>query len=254
MFPIIKLRVKETIRSKGFILFSIFGIIITSFLIFQGEYSVNNVRIIEESQNYGLHLTILTVISSLVTVLLSMNTIERERERESRVLLRVHGINKEKEYLAYGISNILIGMISGVLLFSGLIIYTLIKNIGLLIYLPLALIPYFISIGIIAVIITIFTIYLPSSISGFLGIIIVIVGSIKGMLNTLISNKGGLFSVVMEKLFYIIPPIDNLNSLARKFMFFEKIDIRIILKILLYITIVYGIFYLAIRRREEYER
>lgn len=244
MNAIIRLRVKEAIKSKGFKLFSIFGIVIVLFMLFKGEYSVNNVLVTEPIQIYGTQISILTIISSLIASLLSMNTIERERDRKSYVLLRVHGVTTLQEHLSYGISNALSSVLAAFALYIALIIYTLVEYPNLILKLFIAFIPIAIGVSIMAIIVTMISLISTSSFAGLLGIIISFAGNFKSLFQLMIENLGGLFATVMNYVFYLVPPLDDFSKFARAFMFDEKFKVKNLLEAILYILILFGLFYL----------
>lgn len=245
MNAIIRLRVRESVKSKGFKLFSLFGVVIVLFMLFKGEFSINNVIVTDPIQIYGTQISIMMIVSSLIACLLSMSTIERERDRKSYVLLRVHGVSSLQEHLSYGISNALSSVCAAFALYIALVIYTIVEYPNLILKLFIAFIPIAFGVSTVAIIVTIISLLSTSSFAGLLGIIISFAGNFKSLFQILIENLGGLFATVMNYIFYAVPPLDDFSKFARAFMFEEKFKIKNLLEAILYILILLGLFYLV---------
>ncbi|MDU0895178.1 MAG: hypothetical protein E7A85_07970, partial [Anaerococcus sp.] len=91
-----KLHIKENLNKSSFIIFAIIGLIIT-FLARGMEVTAPGVNTSGDIGKYGIQWTIITLISSLAAVTLSTGSFKKYLASDLPDILRVHGLNLQKQ-------------------------------------------------------------------------------------------------------------------------------------------------------------
>ena len=253
MKAVIKLHLKENIKKNSFIIFGILGTIITLIVLFQLEFSVNGVQATSDHAVYGIQWKILSVIASLAGVSISMNIISNHRQGTKRELLKLHGLTLEKQYLSLISGNVIVTSLMALIFCTGMFIQIIIKggNITVLGFIT-AVFLYLLTIMTLTVLVSLLTLILPSAVAALLGVLAVALGSVRGTLQLLVGNKGGMFGSVAGFFLKLIPPLDQFGNLIRDFFmwgFFEhgKLYYGKLFGSLFYLWALIGITYLTVK-------
>ncbi len=243
MKALIKLHLKENIRKNTFIIFGILGTIVTLIVLFQLDYTVNDMTATSDYAVYGVQWTILSVIAALAGVSLSMNIVANHRSGMKRELLKLHGLSLKNQYLSLVSGNIIITSIMALVLLIGMIIQVIVRGTkvsfsGFIISIALYLLATMIS---------------PSAIAALLGVFAAILGSVRGTLLLMVGNMGGLFGKAMTGILRLAPPLDEFGKLTRDFFVGEFSDYNKLFTSLLYLWILMGVIYLVIKVVAKHE-
>ena len=254
MKALIKLHLKENLRKNSFIIFGILGTIVTLIVLFQLDFTVNDMPATSDYAIYGIQWTILSLIASLAGVSLSMNIIANHRNGMKRELLKLHGLSIGKQYLSLVSGNIIITTLMALVLCIGMFIQIIARGTGVSFFgLIISIILYLLATMTITIIISLFTLIMPSAIAALLGIFAAIIGSVRGTLLMMVANMGGLFGKVMRAFLRLTPPLDEFGNLTRDFFLGEFSNYNKLFTSLLYLWILIGIIYLVIRVVAKHE-
>ncbi len=222
MKALIKLHLKENIGGKSFILFGILGGLVTLLLLTGGEVTMANNPTEEIISKFGTQWKFLSIIAGFASVTISMGTIERHRKEKRTELLALHGLSIDKQLFAISIGNAFVSMILSTILALVLILIILFgKAPTNLIGFITAFITYLISTGMIALIVSVLNMFLPSIVVTILGVFIVIIGSFHQIIQGMLLNNNQFISYIIAKVMNILPPLDVFNRLTRSLFFLE---------------------------------
>lgn len=248
MAPFIKLHLRENLRKNAFILFVVLGVLVTAVFFSAGTFSVNNSMVDSDYAQYAYQWTMLTVLASLGSIALSMGNVEKQRIGSRSELLRLHGLSLEGQYWGIVIGNVLTGMTVAMILLTGLIVSIFVKGPDIrLVGFFGALGIYLLSILTTGLVISVFTFLFPPAVAALVGILFVILGSLKGLLVTLTKNMGGLFGSVSGIFLHAVPDINGFGRMAGDVFFSEGLDAHQFFGRLLYLWILTGIVYLTVK-------
>lgn len=245
MKAVIKLHFKKNIKKNSFLMFGILGSIVTLIVLFQLEFSVNGMQATSDYAIYGVQWNLLSVIASLAAVSLSMNVISNHREGTKRELLKLHGLTIGKQYLSLISGNIIVTTFMALILCIGMFIQIAVKggNITALGFI-VAIFFYLLTVVAIAILISLLTLIFPPALAALFGIIATVLGSVRGGLELVVGNKGGLFGNVMTVFLKFLPPLDKFGQLTRDFFMREFSDFNKLFGSLFYLWILIGLTYL----------
>ncbi|MDU3176699.1 hypothetical protein [Anaerococcus sp.] len=240
-----KLHIKENLNKSSFIIFAIIGLIIT-FLARGMEVTAPGVNTSGDIGKYGTQWTIITLISSLAAVTLSTGSFKKYLASDLPDILRVHGLNLQKQISQIFKADVFISMVMAVLLLIGMLINIIVERpqISLLGFL-IAILIYLLTIFVVNVIMGILNLIFNPAAGSLFGIFFVIVGVLRGLLTFILEMQGGLIAEVMIKILYIFPPIDDFEKIARDLFLGEFTNIRLLGQCLFYVWILIGLYYLV---------
>lgn len=243
MLELSKLHLKENSKGKIFILFGIIGALITIFVSSSVTFSTNvGGGFSSDYGQYGFQWTFLTFLACLGAVSLSMNTIEKHRKGSFSDLLSLHGLEKKDQYRELALGNVLVSVLMAMILLVGMIVSLFIKQPDFFLFgLVLAILNYLLASSTMAIVMIILSLVFPSVISGLFGVILTILGGLRGILEIILANKGGVFAKVTSVLIKAVPPISNFGQISRDSFFGEFTDWNLLFENLFYIWIVIGI-------------
>lgn len=245
MKAVIKLHLKENIKKNSFLMFGILGSIVTLIVLFQLKFSVNGTQVTSDYALYGVQWNLLSVIASLAGVSLSMNVISNHRQGTKRELLKLHGLSIDKQYLGLMSGNVVVTTLMALILCIGMFIQIVVKGVDTSILgLIMAILFYLLTVIIATVLISLLTLVLPSAVAALVGIMATVLGSVRGSLELVVGNKGGLFGSIMTAFLKLVPPLDQFGQISRDFFMGEFSNFNKLFSSLLYLWILIGITYL----------
>ncbi len=242
---------QEKIRGKSLYIISGISIIIILFLVLASELSVNNQAITSFNELLNVSIIMANFLSSLLAIMLSLQTIPNEFERKTTHLVLVRGIKKHEYLLSLTFSNVLISLLGLVLIYIGPIIFTLLNGrLDIFSRLILSMLILGINIILISTITSFFSVIFPLFLNGILGVVILIIGSLHNILYLLSQNMGGVFAKIVKAILFIWPNLYQIQRQAGNILFSKNIEIRPILVQLLFIYIYITMIIIFSSRKE----
>lgn len=243
--------IKEKIRKKVLYIVSAIGVfILLLFSTGTGSISVGGVEITDYKLLAPVLLTIVSVISCVMAVVLSLDTIPNEYERKTSHLVWIRGISQARYHGELALANIVASLMSEMILFFAFIIFMLSEHHSQDI---LRLVPAFFLSGTGVVIVSVMTsflsICLPKLVAGTLSVIIMLAGVCYSMLELLNSIVGGFAGQMLKVILYLVPDLHGIQKQAGNFLTDSMVDIHTLLKGMLWIYI-FGIFICLCKRKE----
>ena len=255
MKALIKLKIKENLNKTSFLFFAIIGGLISLFVISSITFTTNSPELSSEYQQYGFQWTLLSFMASLAAIALGMGNLYNHRRSQNKDLLRLHGLTVERQYQAISVASITISSLMGLILLLGMVISLVIKGNQIhLLGLLGAILIYILGITTVSLILTLLSLFLKPSLTGLLGILLVLLGSGKGIISLMVANTGGFFSKLGQVFLSFLPALDTYSRFARDMFFGEFSFNQEFLKIGIYTWIVFGLLYLGIKGVASYEK
>ncbi len=247
MLALIKLHIRENMKKNTFIIFAIIGAIVSIAVVTSGSFTVNAQENTSNYAQFGYQWKFLILISSFAAVSLSMAVISKHREGNTMDLLKLHGLSPKNQYLSRIVGNAVITLFMAIILTIGMTVNILVKGIDI------NILNYLGSIGIyilasagVAMYVSLFSMFFAPAITALFGILISVVGFLRGILLISVGNMGGVFGKIMTALIKLTPPIDNFGELARDLFFNEFSNWSIFFSCLIYLWILVGITYFVV--------
>ena len=223
-------------------------------VLFELEFSVNGMKSTSDYAIYGIQWRILSIIACLAGVTLSMNVIANHRQGTKRELLKLHGLPVYKQYLSLISGNIIVAFLMALILCLGMFVQIIIKGTDVTFFgFLMALFFYLLTILISTLFISLLTIIFPSVVAALLGIMIIILGNLRGTLEIIIGNKGGIFGNIMTVFLKFLPPLDSFGQLIIDFFMKEFSDFSKLFSSLFYLWLLIGVTYLLTKVVERNE-
>ncbi|MDI9470601.1 MAG: hypothetical protein QM296_10385 [Bacillota bacterium] len=222
MKAFIKLHLKEYVGGKSFILFGILGGLVTLILFTAGEVSFANNPTEEIISQFGSQWKFLSIMAGFAAVVISMGTIEKHRREKRAELLLVHRLGLERQMLGLAIGNALVSMLLAAVLAVVLIFVVIFAGAPTsLIGFIAAFLSYLLTAGMLALMVSVLNVFLPSIVVAVLGVLLVIVGSFHQTIQGMLLNNGQTMGRILAKIMNLLPPLDVFNRLTRSLFFLE---------------------------------
>ncbi|MDE5965270.1 MAG: hypothetical protein K2G89_00340 [Lachnospiraceae bacterium] len=230
---------KEKIRKKVLYIVSILGgLILALFGTGTGSISIDGTPVTDYKILAPILLAILNVISCVMAVVLSLDTIPNEYERKTSHLVLIRNVSQTKYHAALTIANIMAGLLAELILFAVFLLFMISQHQGGDIW---RLVPAFFISAICVVLICVMTswlsIFLPRFFAGTLSVIIVLAGVFYNMLELLNSIVGGFAGKLLKGILYIVPDLHGIQQQAGSVLTDGTIEVHLLLKGLLWIYI-----------------
>lgn len=255
MKAFIKLHVKEHAKGRSFILFGIIGGLVSLVLLTGGLVIVDNNPTEEIISQFGIQWKFLSIMSGFAAVTVSMGTIEKHRKEKRTELLTLHGLGIDRQLFSLAMGNGLVSiMLSAILALVLVFIVILGQAPTNLFGFAAAFITYLLATGIVALIVSVLNMFLPSVVAAVLGVFLVIIGSFHQIIQGMFLNNGQLVGRILGKAMNLFPPLDVFNRLIRSLFFLEFNDGRDLTVFLIFIWLTMTIVYLASKGVSRYEK
>ena len=242
---------KEKIRKKVFYIVTIIGVLIlVLFSTGTGSISVNGTAITDYTLLAPILLTLVNAISCAMAVVLSLDTIPNEYERQTSHLVLIRNVSQAKYHGALAAANIVASLMSELILFITFLCFMLSEHhendIGRL---PVAFLISSINVILICVMTSWLSIFLPKLIAGTLCVMMMLAGIFYSMLELLNSIVGGFAGKLLKILLHIVPDLHGIQKQAGTFLTDGVADLHLLLEGLLWIYIL-CIFLVLFKRKE----
>lgn len=247
MKALIKLHLKENRKKNTFFIFGILGALLTLIVTGWVTFSTNTIgSSTSDYTQYGFQWTFLTLIAAFATVSLSMTTMDKHRQGNFAELLQVHGLSRSRQYLARAWGNTGVAVLMATILLGGMLVSLVIKKPEFnLLGLVVAVANYLVSAGVMALLVSLLTLVFPSAVAGLLAILMTVLGAMRGILDLLVQNRGGLFAQVGLILLKLVPPLNAFGQVSRDLFFGELKDWRPVFENGFYLWALIGLLYLV---------
>lgn len=243
--------IKEKIRKKVLYIVSAIGVfMLLLFSTGTGSISFGGVEITDYRLLAPILLTIVSVISCVMAVVLSLDTIPNEYERKTSHLVWIRGVSQAGYHGELALANIVASLMSELILFLAFIVFMFSEHHGQDI---LRLVPAFFlsgtSVAIVSAMTSFFSICLPKLVAGSLSVILMLAGVFYSMLELLNSIVGGFAGGMLKVILYLVPDLSGIHRQAGNFLTGGTADIHTLLKAMLWIYI-FGILICLCKRKE----
>lgn len=230
---------KEKMQKKVLYIAGILGgLILVLFGTGTGSISIEGTPVTDYKILAPILYNILNVISCVMAVVLSLDTIPNEYERKTSHLVLIRGVSQTKYHAALTIANIMAGLMAEFILFAAFLLFMISQNQSGDIW---RLAPAFcisaIDVVLICVMTSWFSIFLPRFFAGTLSVIIVLAGVFYNMLELLNSIVGGFAGKLLKGILYIVPDLHGIQKQAGSVLTGGVAEVHVLLKGLLWIYI-----------------
>jgi hypothetical protein len=222
MKALIKLHIKENAKGRSFILFGILGGLVSLILLTGGLVIVDNNPTEEIISRFGTQWKFLSMMSGFAAVAVSMGTIERHRKEKRTELLALHGLGLDRQLFSLAMGNGLVSIMLSAILALILVFIVIFGQAPTNLFgFAAAFVSYLITTGIVALIVSVLNMVLPSVVAAVLGVFLVLIGSFHHIIQGMLLNNGQLAGRILGKAMNLFPPLDVFNRLTRSLFFLE---------------------------------
>ncbi len=191
-------------------------------------------------------------IGSLVTVVLTMNTVPREYERQTIHLVLVRPVHRWEVAGAFLLGNILSAWLFLAIMATPLFAALSVRSALHLVPVLLKALPALaLNVALIAALVTLLSSRVPGAAAAFLGLLLYLLGAFSGELQGLALASKSAWAPVGRILLGLVPPTGTVSGEALK-LFTEgmTLDWRIFVTGLIYLWVVVGLTVVSIDRKE----
>jgi hypothetical protein len=253
MKALIKLHIKENAKGKSFILFGILGGLVSVILLTGGLVIVDNNPTEEIISQFGTQWKLLSIMSGFAAVTVSMGTIERHRREKRTELLALHGLSLDRQLRSLAIGNGIVSIMLSAVLALVLVLLVLFGQAPTNLFgFAAAFITYLLTTGIVALIVSVLNMFLPSIVVAVLGVFLVLIGSFHQIIQGMFLNNGQLVGRILGKAMNLFPPLDVFNRLTRSLFFLECNGGQDLIVFLIFIWLTMTIVYLVSKGMSRY--
>lgn len=232
--------IKEKLRSKAILIVLIIGMLLMLLISMGNGLSINGVRVSSFEQRVPVAMAINTFLGSLLAIMTTINTIPLEFERKTPHLILSRGVKKGSYTFALTLGNILTSLIFMAAINLTLIVMMIgFGRVDLLLNACLSMLILSLNISLLAAIMSLLSIYIPSFMNAVIGLVIYSIGIAYGSIRTAVSSLEGSLSVVLKGILYIIPDLGSVQEQASSALLGMRIDLfpLIVVSIFLYVAL-----------------
>lgn len=242
---------KEKIRRKELYVVSIIGLLIL--LIFgtgTGSLSINGTAITDYKMLAPILLIVVNAICCVLTMIMSLNTIPNEYERNTSHLVWIRNISQARYHGELALANFFAGLASEAILFAAILLFMLMQGkVGevwrlLPVYLVVG-----VNIAIVALLTSALTVILPKFVAGAIAAGGVMCGIFHGLLYTLKDMLGGFGGELIKYILKVVPNLHDIQAEAGNILCGNKVDAHVIW-VGLFVIYVFVVMILVLKRKE----
>lgn len=212
--------VKEKMRRKSLYIISILSLL--SMLLLSSANStiaINGKPITSFNELFPVVIMLVHLIACGLAIAVSVGTIPKEYAEERSHLVWVRGVRQSVYHLHLALGNLLTSWFYTLLLYSGLVVFVLAKGEGVIIW---RLLPVFLlgclPVGICSLFASAFSLKLETFAAGFISAMIMIVGSLHPIIETLSRTLNGAMKIGFTWFLQIVPDLYDLQHQGAVFM------------------------------------
>jgi membrane associated rhomboid family serine protease len=215
----------------------------------KGSLMINGKAVTGFEPMVPVALSIIGFVSSLLAVMVSLQTIPNEFERKTTHLVLIRGINPWQYMFSMTIGNMLASVFCMLSLYLSLLIFTAAHG-KFELFVPTFLCIAVMSINtmLLSAAVSVLSIKLPVYITGIIGLIIYVMGILHNALNTLAGTVQGFGAVMTKAALFFIPNFSVVQQQASNILTWTPIDPRPLLVALLQIYIIVSLTFVVFRK------
>ncbi len=250
MLALIRNTFSERIRSKTFYVVGIIGMILMLLITTgNGNLTINGRKITGFEPMVPVALSIIGFISSLLAVMVSLQTIPNEFERKTTHLVLIRGIKPWQYMFSLTAGNMLASVFCMLSLYVSLLIFTAAHGkIGLFLPTFLCILIMSINTMLLSAAVSVLSIKLPVYITGIFGLIIYVMGILHGVLDTLVGTTEGFGAVLAKAVMLFIPDFSAVQQQASNALTFMPLDPKPLFVSLLQLYVILTLTFVVFRR------
>ena len=250
MLALIRNTFNERIRSRTFYVVGIIGMVIMLLITTgNGNLTINGKKVTGFEPMVPVALSIIGFVSSLLAVMVSLQTIPNEFERKTTHLVLIRGIKPWQYMFSLTAGNMLASVFCMLSLYVSLLIFTAAHGkIGLFL-------PTFLCIGIMSIntmllsaAVSVLSIKLPVYITGIFGLIIYVMGILHGVIDTLAGTTEGFGAVLIKVVMLIVPDFSAVQQQASNALTWIPLDPKPLLLSLLQLYFILALTFVVFRK------
>lgn len=250
MLALIRNTFSEKIRGRTFYVVGIIGMIIMLLITTgNGSLTINGRKVAGFERMVPVALSIMGFISSLLAVMVSLQTIPNEFERKTTHLVLIRGIKPWQYMFSLTTGNMLASVFCMLSMYVSLLIFTAAHGkIGL--FLPTFLCIAIMSINTmtLSAAVSVLSIKLPVYITGILGLVMYVMGILHGILDTLAGTVQGFGRVLAEAALLIVPDFSAVQQQASNVLTWTPLDPKPLFVSLLQLYIILSLTFVVFRK------
>ncbi|NLK86096.1 MAG: hypothetical protein GX279_01210 [Clostridiaceae bacterium] len=250
MLALMRNTFNERIRSRTFYVVGIIGMVIMLLITTgNGNLTINGKKVSGFEPMVPVALSIIGFVSSLLAVMVSLQTIPNEFERKTTHLVLIRGIKPWQYMFSLTAGNMLASVFCMLSLYVSLLIFTAAHGkIGL--FLPTFLCIAIMSINtmLLSAAVSLLSIKLPVYITGILGLVIYVMGVLHGVLDTLAGTTQGFGRVLADAALFIVPDFSAVQQQASNVLIWMPLDPKPLLVSLLQLYVILSLTFVVFRR------
>lgn len=240
----------ERIRSRTFYIVGIIGMIIMLLITTgNGSLTINGRPVTGFEPMVPVALSIIGFVSSLLAVMVSLQTIPNEFGRKTTHLVLIRGIKPWQYMFSLTAGNMLASVFCMLTLYVSLLVFTAAHGeYGL--FLPTLFCIAIMSINtmLLSAAVSVLSIKLPVYITGIFGLIIYAAGILRGVLDTLAGTTQGFGRVLAELVLLVIPDLSAVQHQAGNVLTGMPLDTGPLLVSLLQLYIILSLTFFVFRK------
>ncbi|MBD5106385.1 MAG: hypothetical protein HDT41_05345 [Lachnospiraceae bacterium] len=242
---------REKIRRKELYVVAAIGLlVILAFCSGAGVITINGEPITDYQNMIPILITVVNVISGALAIVLSLRTIPNEYERKTSHLIWIRGISQTRYHGELAVANIVSSLFAAAIMYGGIFVFTVVKQeTGRILSLVPAFFVLSISITIVSMLTSLFSIRFPGMVAGLIITVFYLVGIFHNALNVYRSMVTGFISLVLRFLLMIVPDLNEIQSQAGALIQKEAVSVHGILKGLLTVWVL-SLFFFLIKKKE----
>jgi|LSQX01.2.fsa_nt_gb ABC-type transport system involved in multi-copper enzyme maturation permease subunit len=240
---------KEKIRSKTLYITGITGFILMLLTTTGDGLSINGQRILLFEDRVPVAMSIMQFLGSLLTIMISLQTIPNEFERKTTHLILSRGVKRWQYMFSLTAGNIFTSVVFTLSLYSSLIVFCLILGRSHLLMRTLAsILVLSVNIMLLSSIVSVLSIRVPGFINGIVGLALYFLGVFHNLLKTVSNALEGIQRIVMKLGLWLIPNFSEVQRQASNILLNRAVEITPLVVQLLFLYIVLGLTFLPVRK------
>lgn len=240
---------KEKIRSKALYITSITGFILMLLITTGNGLSINGQNVLVFEDRVPVAMSVMQFLGSLLTIMISLQTIPNEFERKTTHLILSRGVKSWQYMFSLTAGNIFTSLVFTLSIYSSLIVFCLVLGKGnLLLHTLASILVLSINTMLLSGIVSVLSIWVPGFINGIIGLVLYFLGVFHGLLETVSNALEGVEGTLLQAGLWLIPNFSEVQKQASNILLSRTVDIVPVLIQLLFLYIVLGLTFLPFRK------
>ncbi|MDO5028136.1 MAG: hypothetical protein Q4E36_02615 [Bacillota bacterium] len=255
MYNFLLLKLKEGRKKSSFVVYALVGSFMTLIISFMTFSTNQNLDISSDYGQYGYQWTGLILLAALASVSICAPSAGRHKKGNFTDLLSLHGLKKKDQYWGIFLANVITSFQMALLLGLAMLVSLLIKRpASSPLNFILASLVYLTAISSVSFLITGLSFFISPLALNLIGVLLVILASLRGVLDIVLGNLGGAFPNFLRLILKALPPIGSFATIARDLFFGEFSSWNLLFSSLFYLWLLLGLVALIIHGVAKYEK